>query len=351
MPRKIIISFDGTWNTPDPSPEVDGSDSTNVWKLHDAILSHDANGVEQSKWYEKGVGTKWYNKLRGGAFGVGLSDKIQKGYAHLVDVYEEGDEIYVLGFSRGAYTARSLVGMIRNAGLVKREYRRRVAEAYSLYRTRDEGADSENAKFFRQKYARKVSIHFLGVWDTVGALGIPVESFEWFNKAYYQFHDTELSGIVRNAFHAIAVDEHRRNYRCTLWEPKNKPNQRMEQAWFSGAHANVGGGYAGNPLSDISLRWMMERAQECGLALDPNRVPDLPHVLPPIIDSYKAFLGGAYSKFEPRYFRPIGSTAYGQELLDTTVLERTKADPNYRPKNEIQPHLIGEPITGGRIPT
>lgn len=144
------------------------------------------------------------------------------------------------------------MAFVRNAGLLRREHIGRVSEAYALYRTRDEGADSENARFFRGKYSQEIEIHFLGVWDTVGALGVPVESFDWFNKSYYQFHDTELSGIVKNAFHAIAIDEHRRNYQCTLWDPKGKPNQRIEQTWFSGAHANIGSGYSSDLLSDLS---------------------------------------------------------------------------------------------------
>jgi uncharacterized protein (DUF2235 family) len=349
MPKKIIISFDGTWNTPDPNPEVDGNGSTNVQKLHESILSADAEGVKQDKWYEAGVGTKWYNKIRGGAFGVGLTEKIQDGYKQLINTFEEGDQIFIFGFSRGAYTARSLVGLIRNSGLLKPEHAKRARDAYSLYRTRDEGADTENAKFFRKKYSREVSIHFLGVWDTVGALGIPLESFDWFNKSFYQFHDTELSGIVKNAFQALAIDEHRKSYSATLWDPKEKPNQEVEQTWFSGAHGNIGGGYSDKHLSDISLRWMIVKAQEAGLVLDQNKISGFPKVLPSITDSYKDFLGGAYSKFEPRYFRTIGVTPHGQESIDTTVLQRVRADPDYRPKNDVQTHLIGDIKPIGRI--
>lgn len=349
MAKKIVISFDGTWNTPDPNAEVDGDSSTNVWKLHEAIRDRDDAGVEQLRWYEAGVGTKWYSKLPGGAFGVGLSRKIQEGYAQLVQHYDEGDQIFIFGFSRGAYSARSLVGLIRNAGILRREHARRVGEAYSLYRTRDAGADSESARFFRRKYAAEAPVHCLGVWDTVGALGVPVQSFEWFNQAYYEFHDTELSGIVRNAFHAVAVDEHRRSYDAALWNPKEKPNQRVEQVWFSGAHANVGGGYGDSALSDLSLRWMAARAAECGLALDGSRLPAPPPGLPPVKDSYAEFLGGAYSKFEPRFFRTIGATANGQEAIDPSVIERARLDANYRPRNEVQPHLVGDVRPQGRI--
>lgn len=305
-------------------------------------MSTDTSGIKQDKWYEDGLGTKWYNKFRGGAFGVGLSEKIQEGYKYLLNAFDEGDQIFIFGFSRGAYSARSLVGLIRNAGLLKQQHIGLISEAYSLYRTRDDGADSENAKFFRKQYSREVTIHFLGIWDTVGALGIPIESFEWFNKSYYQFHDTELSGIVKNAFHAIAIDEHRKNYHCTLWDPKEKPNQQMEQIWFSGAHSDIGGGYADNSLSDISLRWMMEKAQNCGLALDQNKIPDLPQGIPLITDSYGRFLRGMYSIIEQRYFRTIGATTYGQESIDNTVMERTTRDLNYRPRNEIESHLVGE---------
>lgn len=348
MAKIIALCFDGTWNTPD-TDDADGDSSTNVRKLYDAIAPVNAEGLQQTKWYATGVGTKWYNKVRGGMMGVGLSTKIQKGYAYLANTYEEGDQICIYGFSRGAYCARSLVGLIRNAGLLRRENAKLTPEAYSLYRTRDEGADTETAKFFRNRYSREVPIHLLGVWDTVGALGIPVESFAWFNKSYYQFHDCELSGIVRNAFHAMAVDEHRKNYTATLWNPKQKPNQRVEQVWFCGAHANVGGGYASSDLSDIALRWMMQKSLSCGVAVDTSKIPALPPVHPPIVDSYSEFLRGAYSKLLPRHYRKIGGTIHGLEAIDETVIQRVRDDANYRPKNEVESYLTGEIKPLGRL--
>src|SRR5690606_9553675 len=143
---------------------------------HQAIPDS-ADGRAQLKWYETGVGTRWYDKLRGGIFGVGLSRKIQEGYRQLVQLYEEGDQVFIFGFSRGAYSARSLVGMTRNCGLLPPERNLRLSEPYSLHRPRDEGADSENARFFRRQHSREIPIPYLGVWDTVGALGIPVQSF------------------------------------------------------------------------------------------------------------------------------------------------------------------------------
>lgn len=341
MPKKIIIAFDGTWNLPDQAPEIDGNESTNVVKLHEAILPAHKDGTVQVKFYIPGVGTDWYDKLEGGAFGAGLSEKIIEGYKELAKTYEEGDQVFIMGFSRGAYSARSLVGLIRNVGLLKKKNINRINDAYRLYRTRDAGADTENAKFFRETYSREIDIHFLGVWDTVGALGIPFKSAKWFNHKYYEFHDTELSGIVLNAYHAIAIDEHRANYECALWDPIAKPNQTMEQVWFCGAHANVGGGYTNNSLSDVPLRWMMHKAIDCGLDLDPLKIPQVPMVLPQVTDSYKEFLGGTYSLLNGRYFRSIGMTAHGQECIDDSVQQRVTGSGGYRPKNQVGTYLLG----------
>lgn len=339
MPKKLIVLMDGTWNTPHEYPETDGDCSTNVAILDGLITPRDQSGMEQRKHYISGVGTNWYDRLRGGAFGVGLSDKIKEGYEFLSRNHQPGDSIYIFGFSRGAYSARSLVGLIRNSGLLNPGHVDLIDEAYSLYRTRDQGADSANAIAFREKHSRATEIHFLGVWDTVGALGIPLDSFDWFNREYYQFHDTELSGIVRNAFHAVAVDEHREDYTAALWDPKFKPNQTVEQVWFSGAHANVGGGYANNSLSDLPLAWMIDKARGCELAVnDPVPSPGSPD----IVDSYGQFMAGAYKLVKSRHFRTVGATVYGGESIDLSVQDRLASTPTYRPGNAVGEHLAGQ---------
>lgn len=342
MTKRIVICFDGTWNTPDKKAN-DGDESTNVWRFFESVAERDANGMTQVKWYDQGVGTKWYDKFRGGAFGVGLSGNIQDGYRFLAKMYEDGDEVFINGFSRGAYTARSLVGMIRNCGLVTPDNLKRVPDAYQLYRTRDEGADGPNALFFRSNFARDIKVKFLGVWDTVGALGVPVQSFDWFNKRYYEFHDTELSSIVQNAFHAMAVDEHRENYAATLWDPKVQPNQRLEQVWFPGAHANVGGGYKERELSDITLAWMQEKAASCGLAMNPALVPKVTpqHAVGRARNSFEEFLGGFYRLTHERYFRKIGKTVFGSEAVHGAVIDRLTRLPSYRPKNVVGPNVAG----------
>ena len=341
--KNIIISFDGTWNI--PGDTIEGGSSTNVWKFHNLAVAN-------NKHYEQGLGTKWYNKLRGGAFAVGLSKIIQSGYKYLIENYNEGDNVYILGFSRGAYSARSLVGLIRNAGLLLPEHHKKIQAAYELYRARDDGPDSENAKSFREKYSRNIKIHFLGVWDTVGSLGIPIKSFDWFNEHYYKFHDTELSSIVKHAYHAIAIDEHRESYAPTLWTPKSTPEQDIEQVWFIGAHSNIGGGYESNKLSDYPLLWMIEKAQACGLDFNENDVPKPPN-LPnlnteeyKIIDSYANFMKGLYKYTTDRKYRRIGETIHGKESIFPNVIDCIKSSTDYRPKNSTYPN-----ITNGNTPT
>src|SRR5207253_2581023 len=159
----------------------------------------------------------------------------------------------------------------------------------------------------------------------VGAMGIPVESFGEFNKEQFEFHDTELSGIVKNAFHAVAVDEHRQPYAATLWDPKKKPDQTVEQRWFIGAHANIGGGYKDRQLSDMTLNWMQLKAQACGLELDPAAIPTVneKNWAGTIADSFREFLSGLFHLFHRPYYRPIGRAEFGNEVVDDCVAGRT----------------------------
>lgn len=342
--KKIILSFDGTWNTPDNHADLSAGSDTNVCKLHRCIAPQDVRGNPQIKWYDEGVGSKWYDRFKGGIFGVGLSENIQQGYHFLIDTYEENDEIYLFGFSRGAYTARSLVGLIRNAGLLRKNQEGMsdlIRQAYSIYRSRDKSADETYAKLFRSAHSIDIKIHFIGVWDTVGSLGIPLSSFQWFNREFYQFHDTKLSGIVKNAYHAVAIDEHRKDYIATLWEPSEVPTQKIEQVWFPGAHANVGGGYENNPMSDIALEWMMQKAKQCNLSFcNDYRCETEKCVRAPIVDSFKEFLNGAYSIFSSRFLRPIGFTEFGSESIHPIVKQRSSIDLGYRPKNKINEQLL-----------
>ena len=338
--KRIVICFDGTWNKPaDEKLPVDRRIETNVRRFYDSVKDNAADRTQQVKWYDEGVGTQWYDKYIGGAIGTGLELNIIQGYEFLAKQYQDGDEVYVLGFSRGAYTARSLVGMIRNCGLIKNEMLGlRVAMAYGIYRTRDDGPDSSTAKWFKAMFSREITIKFLGVWDTVGALGIPLHLLATFNSKFYEFHDTRLSAIVKNAFHAVAIDEYRQDFDVCLWNPDAAPEQTLEQRWFIGAHCDVGGGYSDRRLSDMTLRWMQDKANALGLTVTPVDVP-ANNYLGPFTDSYKEFLNGLYAKEHPRHYRSIGTTKFGHEVVDESAQKRRKQDRSYEPQNNGLPAL------------
>jgi len=155
---------------------------------------------------------------------------------------------------------------------------------------------------------------------------------------FYEFHDTNLSNIVENAYHALAIDEHRQDYMATLWNPDTAPQQKLEQRWFVGAHCDVGGGYKDRRLSDIALGWMQQKASALGLALDSVQM-GAKNYLGDWTDSYSKFLGGLYAKKNPRYYRPIGATKFGDEIIDASVQQRRREERAYEPQNNGLPKL------------
>ncbi|WP_328456829.1 DUF2235 domain-containing protein [Amycolatopsis sp. NBC_00438] len=270
--KRLVICCDGTWNTPDqtsggtPSP-------TNVTKLALAVAGK-ADGVPQLLYYHRGVGSYGRPRLRGGAFGVGVSHDVLRAYRFVVENYEPGDEIFLFGFSRGAFTARSVAGLIRNAGVLKAAAIERIDDAYALYRARAIRPRDIESELFRRSYSHETAdfhtrIRFIGVWDTVGALGIPTIGpkflTNWINRRF-AFHDTELSSRVDVAVHAVAIDEQRKAFSPALWTRHDDAgDQVLEQVWFSGVHSDVGGGYPDSSLSDIALMWLAGRAARHGL--------------------------------------------------------------------------------------
>jgi uncharacterized protein (DUF2235 family) len=330
---KLAVFFDGTWNTP--------TDRTNVYKLYKLLDEVDLS--KQQGVYIPGVGTEKGGLLSsvhnffGGAFGDGLSKNILQGYRWLIDIYKPGDEIFIIGFSRGAYSARSLAGLIRNCGLLRKENISAANEAYNMYRDKL-GPESEAAKEFRKELSFDVDISFVGVWDTVGSLGIPVKGFSLpgFND-HYQFHDTQLSRRVRAAYHGLAINEFRSPYEPTFWtkadalqnaRPDNLP---VEQRWFIGAHSNVGGGYAQDRLCNVTCRWIQKMAQKHGLEFFSDwPVGDEDYSLPPR-DSYSEFVGEhrGLDKVVERVCRTVGSPDTLNETLDPSVKRRIEADPKF----------------------
>lgn len=228
-------------------------------------------------------------RLSGGAFGSGLNKNIKSAYKWLGDEYEDGADIFVLGFSRGAFTARSLVGFIAYCGLIRHPSWDEVDHAYAHYQQRKNlkpDGTPTHVRFEQYRTALgkaeaahpRPPIRFLGVWDTVGSLGIPQSGPRWFTRLLAwlcpscnnRFHDLQLSDIVETARQAVAIDEQRQPFTPTLWHvAQPAPGQSIRQVWFPGVHADVGGGYLESGLSQITLRWMMDEAQTQGAIYDP----------------------------------------------------------------------------------
>ena len=329
--KHIVVCCDGTWNTPDHVDRGKVSPS-NVVKMALAVVPVHTDGTPQIVHYHSGVGTGRFDHLRGGAFGFGLSANILEAYRFVVRRFEPGDALFLFGFSRGAYTARSLAGLIRNCGVLRTPAPDRIEQAYALYRRRDDASHPRGieARLFRRMHAHETRLRCIGVWDTVGALGIPGGGFRWLNRRW-AFHDVHLSGTVDNAFQALAADEERKVFVPALWRRQPESNgQRLEQVWFAGAHSNVGGGYADAGLSDLAFLWMAQRAAECGLELDEQVVRDTarPNPLGELRDSSV----GIY-RFLPGRRRPIGEMPGGNESVHDSVEARLAAVPGYRPEN------------------
>lgn len=203
----------------------------------------------------------------------------------MIDEYDEDDQIYLFGFSRGAYTARSLAGLIGLCGIPPRgngvcSYT--LAEhAYRIYRTRDQtNPENRGSRYVDDYNSLIASVHFIGVWDTVGTLGMPIAGpIGALSRRRNGFHDVSLGPHIRHAYHALAINERRGPFKPALWSENHlEEDQEVRQTWFPGVHSNIGGGYVDTGLSDRTLLWMIYHANRCGLNID-ERYIDL-HVHP-----------------------------------------------------------------------
>jgi uncharacterized protein (DUF2235 family) len=367
--KRLAIFLDGTWN--------DTASQTNVVRLFDCVAPRGLDNAEQRKLYDPGVGTKWHNKLRGGAVGMGLSNNVLQAYRWILENYADGDEVYIFGFSRGAYTARSLGGLIAGCGLAKPGAPFGVDYLYDRYQHRKDSAEPiHNLIFIRDHsrersltdeestllaHSRRIPIKMMGVWDTVGALGVPWTGMPLIGRDRFFFHNPNLSKIYENAFQALAVDEHRGAYKPTIWTlfapdtkdgtqpaPPPMPSLKsVEQRWFIGAHANVGGGYANDPLGRLPLAWLQGKADSVGLSFAQRIVLTGDEYLTKPVDSYAKFLAHGYQLLTlgKRYYRPIGVLANKvnkgwsfpvNEVIDGTVFKRYSDTPEYRPNNILE---------------
>ena len=349
--RRLAVFLDGTWNAVDAN--------TNVWRMKSLCATKGTDDVDQLIFYAKGVNGFW-----GGVFGKGLDDVIKAAYEWLIDQYVAGDEIFIFGFSRGAYAARSLAGLITKCGLLQAGGALGVKQLYTRYQHSEADtiwhlfenpvAVTDREEQWLIKYSQRVSIKVVGVWDTVGALGLPFGNIPGISRSSFKWLHTGLRRPLENAYHAIAIDEHRRAFSPTLWtvrKPK-EPNDAetppprtlnsVEQRWFVGAHANVGGGCDSDLLAQIPLRWMMQKASMHGLAFKHDVDLDGDVLTAKTSNSYADFMYGIYSDFSDRYYRPIGEAprvlADGthsnvNETIDASVFNRWQTDQSYRPSN------------------
>jgi uncharacterized protein (DUF2235 family) len=357
--KRIAVFLDGTWNTL--------FDNTNVWRLKTLCVENDSQAV----YYSAGVGTQFGEKIRGGMFGYGLDQEIINAYEWLIENYEDGDELFLFGFSRGAYTARSLSGLISEYGMVQLGAPLSIHQLFQRYML---GTGTKSIRqLLKQKsqkppvpltveeewlleYSRPIPIRFVGVWDTVGALGLHLGDLQIpvISSQNYKYLEVDLRQDNTFAYHALAIDEHRKSFAPTLWQrispagapPPDAQKPRsvadVEQRWFVGAHANVGGGYPSDLLAQIPLKWLMDKAISHGLQFRRDVVINGDEIQGSIVDSYADFGHGAYELVSSPFYRPIGTptaTSNGKvaeminETIDASVFQRWRNDKDYRPQN------------------
>ncbi|MCV6585146.1 MAG: DUF2235 domain-containing protein [Marinibacterium sp.] len=377
MSKRIAVFCDGTWN----SPTI--AETTHVRELAQSVMAASQGNDAQIAHYFKGVGTKskgfgglgnLVSKYGGGAFGWGLNRRIKDAYRYIASNYEPGDKIYIFGFSRGAYTARSLAGLIRKAGIIDRVNRASVNRAFWLYKQLGDhnGPDAPHIQALRQGMSPRVAtsqkdldkrgndgsvmvdIAYLGIWDTVGAMGIPSRltgRAEELVNFRHRFHDMELSSLVQSARHAVAIDEQRGFFPPTLWSNLNRLSRNKsfdagqagstdrpyQQMWFVGDHGTVGGSGAGQkPLSAITMGWIADGARLAGLDLSPD------HPIPSTPPDQRAAIS-VYSNqgFDPDNPGALDSARGSHDKnpgprhrfeIHPSAIDRLDGVPGYRPK-------------------
>ncbi len=322
--RTHVFIIDGTLS------RLTEGHETNAGLLY-KLLDEMGPRLDQTVGYDPGVQGEGWSKWVNVAAGEGVNLSIEHGYATLASRYHPGDRIMLFGFSRGAYAVRSLAGFIGRIGLLKAHHatERRVLRAFRYYE-----ADmlTDHAVTFSERFChRHVEIQMIGVWDTVRALGIPYPVISRLAPMATEFHDHGLGKYVKNAFQALALDETRTAYEPILWRAGRNWSGRLEQVWFAGAHADIGGQTGDRPearlLANIPLCWMLSRAQSLGLKLPGDwrsRFPVDPAA--PMVGRWR----GAAKYFLHRARRSAGRDR--SESLHPSVELRRRAVPAYQPK-------------------
>jgi len=337
MEKRIVICADGTWNRPEKDLKKDYP--TNVLRLARAIAPFGNDSQPQQVFYDWGIGS-YHDRVSGGITGAGIHKNIKDNYRYIVQNYSEGDDIYLFGFSRGAYTVRSLCGLINNVGIVKRDNANLIEQAFEHYKRRGYNYrpdGSESQKFKRAYSHQETKIKFVGVWDTVGALGIPFTFLGLFENKD-EFYDSKMGPNIEIARHAMAIDEQREDFKPTTWRYREEVD--LKQAWFAGVHTDIGGSYPPdknkNLASDIALSWMIKEAGLIGLKVEDHLNNSLqPTHRSSINESRKNIY-----KLKEKFLRPIDFRMSEEKEKDVnkvyihqSVQDRWNADPKYRPEN------------------
>lgn len=345
-PRNIVIFCDGTWNSPEDE-EYGQPTQTNVHKLYMACLDQAESRGTQITWYQPGVGTEGgaFQRAWEGATGIGIGTNIRRGYAAIAAHYQgTNDKIFLIGFSRGAFAARSIAGMIQNVGLLKNPTRKAVKEVYKVYRKAKNEADSiAETRRTREDMHSNVRIHCIGVWDTVGALGLSMWGWSFTLRPLFRnkFHRISPNLITDHVFHALGIDEKRTSFVPLVWHDTGDPRAiptgktppyevKVEEAWFRGVHSDIGGGYADAGLSDIALAWMVEKLRGVGLLLRPQAPRCSPNVCGRVHNSSRGPLWANVATW-PRWtpLRTLAEGATSRSYLHESVRDRERVAANH----------------------
>ena len=341
--KRLVLCADGTWNLRDQTDEKTGKrQPTNVTKVARAIRTRAADGTDQVVFYHDGLGTGGpMDRISGGAFGSGIEDNVRNLYRFIVYNYEPGDDIYLFGFSRGAFTVRTLAGFMYAVGLIEKDDDYYVPELYGCYESGVRPGTPEWRKGFEYSQGFRESrmgqraagpcppITFIGAWDTVGALGAPGVLGQLLNRGKYKYHDVGLNETILNAYHALAIDERRKPFAPTLWTRPPGWAGHLEQAWFPGVHSNVGGGSVPDGLANEALHWIVEKAEALGLEFDKTYLDFFrPRFNLPLLDS----MSMKYRVFGP-HIRPIAQQPDTGESVHQSAIDRRNVFSEYRPEN------------------
>jgi uncharacterized protein (DUF2235 family) len=324
MGKNIVVFSDGT------GQKGGVGSNTNVYKLFNMV---EDRTDRQIAFYDPGLGTDW-RRITGLIAGQGFSKNILDCYRFIFENFQADDRIYLFGFSRGAATVRSLSGFIHLFGILPKSRADLINEAYAIYRIKNTTKRKEKANAFIKKHSNMwCTIKFLGVWDTVSALGLPVKGISAVLDLLFphQFHSFDLSESVEFARHALSIDEERKSFLPVVWNTlENNTKDKMKQVWFAGVHTDVGGGYQEEDLSNFSLQWMIQEATAKDLLIYKksqawqNLLSAKPDINGMMHNEQKKFPG----KWMAKKKRSWNKVTHGEPCIHASVFNRTKNSEN-----------------------